>query len=128
VNSAAGSFGLSFGLAFAGAIMLATLSFSFTNLAEESDVLTPAQQEQVADAPEDDAQVLSNTQLEGQLAGQPEATRDEIVRINTDSRHIALQIALLIPILAALGGFLNAFRMVRLPDPAPSAHAELPLG
>src|SRR6478752_3119991 len=30
VNSAAGSFGLSFGLAFAGAIMLATLSFSFT--------------------------------------------------------------------------------------------------
>ena len=31
VNSAAGSFGLSFGLAFAGAIMLATLSLSFTN-------------------------------------------------------------------------------------------------
>ena len=30
VNSAAGSFGLSFGLAFAGAIMLATLSFAFT--------------------------------------------------------------------------------------------------
>src|ERR1700712_2410767 len=30
VNSAAGSFGLSFGLAFAGAIMLATLSFTFT--------------------------------------------------------------------------------------------------
>ena len=30
VNSAAGSFGLSFGLAFAGAIMLATLSITFT--------------------------------------------------------------------------------------------------
>ena len=42
VNSAAGSFGLSFGLAFAGAIMLATLAFSFTNLAEQSTVLTPA--------------------------------------------------------------------------------------
>ena len=41
VNSAAGSFGLSFGLAFAGAIMLATLAFSFTNLAESSTVLTP---------------------------------------------------------------------------------------
>src|SRR3954464_6977750 len=39
VNSAAGSFGLSFGLAFAGAIMLATLSFIFTNLAESSAVL-----------------------------------------------------------------------------------------
>ncbi len=32
VNSAAGSFGLSFGLAMAGGIMLAALSFSFTNL------------------------------------------------------------------------------------------------
>ena len=36
VNSAAGSFGLSFGLAFAGAIMLATLSFLFTSMAEDS--------------------------------------------------------------------------------------------
>ena len=34
VNSAAGSFGLSFGLAFAGAIMLAALALSFTNLSE----------------------------------------------------------------------------------------------
>ena len=34
VNSAAGSFGLSFGLAFAGAIMLATLSIAFTDMAE----------------------------------------------------------------------------------------------
>ena len=32
VNSAAGSFGLSFGLAMAGGIMLAFLSFDFTNL------------------------------------------------------------------------------------------------
>ena len=36
VNSAAGSFGLSFGLAFAGAIMLATLSVAFTNMAERA--------------------------------------------------------------------------------------------
>ena len=34
VNSAGGSFGLSFGLAFAGAIMLATLSIAFTDMAE----------------------------------------------------------------------------------------------
>ena len=37
VNSAAGSFGLSFGLAVAGGILLATLSFSFTNQAEQPD-------------------------------------------------------------------------------------------
>ena len=34
VNSAGGSFGLSFGLALAGGVMLATLAFAFTNLAE----------------------------------------------------------------------------------------------
>src|SRR5205809_4541317 len=42
VNSAAGSFGLSFGLAFAGAIMLATLSFTFTEMSRSSDVLPAA--------------------------------------------------------------------------------------
>jgi hypothetical protein len=124
VNSAGGSFGLSFGLAFAGAIMLASLSLLFTHMANASDVLTPAQQEQVADALEHDAEVMSNTQLEQQLAGQPEATQDEIIRINTDARPRALQIALLIPILAALAGLLNSFRMVRLPDPVPSSAIE----
>jgi EmrB/QacA subfamily drug resistance transporter len=113
VNSAAGSFGLSFGLAFAGAIMLAALSFTFTKLADSSTVLPPAQQEQVAQALEDDAEVMSNTELEKQLAKQPQAIRDEIIRINTDARPIALQVALGIPILAGLAGLVNSFRMVR---------------
>jgi EmrB/QacA subfamily drug resistance transporter len=124
VNSAAGSFGLSFGLAFAGAIMLATLSVTFTDMAQASSVLAPAEQQRVADALEDDAQVLSNTQLTQQLAGQPKAIQDEIVRINTDARPLALQVALLIPLLAGLTGLFNAFRMLRLPDPEPSGSVE----
>jgi len=124
VNSAAGSFGLSFGLAVAGGIMLAALSITFTQLAESSTVLAPAQQEQVANALEDDAEVMSNTKLEGLLVGQPPEVQDEIIRINTDARPIALQVALLIPLLAGLVGFLNSFRMMRLPDPAPSDSAE----
>src|SRR4029450_3046805 len=123
VNSAAGSFGLSFGLAFAGAIMLASLSFFFTNLAEASNVLTPAQQEQVADALEHDAEVMSNTALEEQLEGQPQAVQDEIIDINTDAPPRALQVALLTPLIAALLGFVISFRMARLPDPAPSDSA-----
>ena len=121
VNSAAGSFGLSFGLAFSGAIMLATLSYSFTNMTESSTVLRPATQQQVADALEHDAELMSNTQLIEELAGQPAAVQDEIVRINTDARPIALQIALVIPILAAAIGFLLSLRMRRQPDPAPSS-------
>jgi EmrB/QacA subfamily drug resistance transporter len=124
VNSAAGSFGLSFGLAFAGAIMLAALAITFTTRAENSEVLSPAQQQQVADVLEDDAQLMSNTGLEELLADQPEPIRDEIIRINTETRPLALQVALLIPIVAGLLGLANTFRMSRLPDPTPSGSAE----
>jgi EmrB/QacA subfamily drug resistance transporter len=124
VNSAAGSFGLSFGLAFAGAILLATLSFSFTNLSQSSTVLTSSEQQHVSKALEHDAEVMSNTQLKQQLAGRPAQTQDEIIRINTDARHRALQVALLVPILAGLAGLFNSFRMMRLPDPKPSAAVE----
>ncbi len=121
VNSAGGSFGLSFGLAFGGAILLATLSVAFTKMADASKVLSPTQQQQVADALEDDTQVVSNTQLEQQLAGQPKDVKAEIIRINTDARHTALQVALLVPIIAGLIGLFNSFRMMRLPDPKPSS-------
>jgi hypothetical protein len=124
VNSAGGSFGLSFGLAFAGAIMLATLSIAFTDLAKSSTVLPAAEKQRVADVLEEDAEVLTNTQLEELLAEQPEEIREEIIRINTEARPRALQVALLIPILAGLLGLLNSFRMLRLPDPKPSAAAE----
>ena len=124
VNSAGGSFGLAFGLAFGGAIMLASLSLIFTHEADSSNVLTPAQQEQVADGLEHNAEVMTNTELNELLAGQPPAVQEEIVDINTDARPIALQIALLVPLLAALLGLFTGFRMTRLPDPEPSGAAE----
>ncbi|HET9725242.1 MAG TPA: MFS transporter [Actinomycetota bacterium] len=120
VNSAGGSFGLSFGLAFAGAIMLATLSLTFTSMAESSTVLPEADQQRVATALEDDAEVMSNTQLEQLLADEPPAVQDEIIRINTDARPLALQVALLVPLLAGIVGLITSFRMMRLPDPSPS--------
>jgi hypothetical protein len=43
---------------------------------------------------------------------------------NTDARHVALQVALLVPILAGLIGLLNSFGMMRLPDPASSSAVE----
>jgi Major Facilitator Superfamily len=124
VNSAGGSFGLSFGLAFAGAIMLASLGLVFTQKANSSDVLTPAQQKHVADRLEHNAEVMTNTDLERLLEGQPQDVQDEILRINEDARPVALQIALFVPLFAALLGLLNGFRMTRLPDPTPSAAAE----
>ena len=124
VNSASGSFGLSLGLAFAGGIMLASLSSIFIGMATTSTVLAPDQQQQVSRSLEQDAQVMSDAQLQELLAGQPEDVRNEIIRINTDARPLALQIALLVPILAGVGGLLTAFRMMRLPDPKPSGAGE----
>jgi hypothetical protein len=128
VNSAAGSFGLSFGLAFAGAIMLATLSIAFTDMAKSSTVLPAEDKERVAEALEEDAQLISNTQLESLLSEQPANVQTEIIRINTETRPLALQVALLVPILAGLIGLVNAFRMTRLPEPTPSEAAETVLG
>ena len=112
----------------AGAILLATLSFAFTNMAESSTVLSPAQQQHVANVLEDDAEVLSNTQLEELLVGQPKDVQAEIIRINTDARPIALQVALLIPIIAALAGLTISFRMVRQPDPVSTGTGDLAFG
>jgi EmrB/QacA subfamily drug resistance transporter len=128
VNSAGQSFGLSFGLAMAGGILLAVLSFSFVNKVEDSDVLPPAEQEQIADALQDNAELVSTTELEELLAEQPDEIVDEILRINSDAGDLALQAAMLIPVLACLLGFANSFRMMRLPDFAPSEAAEGMLG
>jgi MFS family permease len=128
VNSAAGSFGLSFGLAFAGAIMLAALAASFTNLANSSAVLSPDQQQQVAAALEHDAEVMTNTELELLIVNQPPEIEAEIIRINTEARPFALQVALLIPIIASLLGLLNSFRMIRAPDPESRGREGLVVG
>ena len=121
VNSAAGSFGLSFGLAVAGGVMLAALSVSFSEMTESSSVIPTDQKEQIAQSLEDDAQVMSNTQIDQLVVEEPEAVQEEILRINTHARDVSLQIALLVAVLASLIGLLNSFRMMRLPEITPSA-------
>jgi MFS family permease len=128
VNSAGGSFGLSFGLAFGGAILLAALSLVFTQTANDSAVLRPAEKQRIAQVLEEDAEVMTNTGLRELLADEPPETRDEVIRINTEARPLALQVALLIPLGAGLIGLINSFRMVRVPEPAPSGSADLALG
>jgi MFS family permease len=124
VNSAAGSFGLSFGLAMAGGILLATLSLAFTNMVNDSAVIPSSQKQQISQSLEHDAEVVSNTQVEKLVGGEPPAVKDEILKINTDATNLALQVALLVPILAGLLGLLISFRMLRLPDIEPSPAIE----
>ncbi len=124
VNSAGGSFGLSFGLALAGAVMMGVLAFTFTSMAESSAVLSPEQAQQVATALDEDAQLMSDAQLEQVLVGQPPDVQAEIIRINGEARPIALQAALLVPLFAGLLGLLASVGMKRQPDIAPNPAAE----
>ena len=77
VNSAAGNFGLSFGLAFAGGILLAVLSFTCTDMVVGNPEIPAREQEQLADALEHDAEVMSRTQLDALITEQPPAVRLE---------------------------------------------------
>ena len=105
-------------------VMLGSLAFVFTNLSDESTVLSPSEKTQVSKGLEKNAEVMTNTHLAELLKGQPRDVQEEIIDINTKSRPIALQIALLVPLIAALVGLLTGFRMTRLPDPEPSGAAE----
>ncbi len=116
VNSAAGSFGLSFGLAVAGGLMLWTLALSFTHLTYSSAAFPAAQQQQIAAKMETDAEIMSNTQLQQQISSEPQDVQNAILAVNTEARNRSLQFALLVPAIAGLLGFANSFRMRRLPD------------
>jgi hypothetical protein len=111
-------------LAVAGGIMLATLSLAFTNMSNASPVIPSTQQQQIAQTLEDDAEVVSNTELDELLADEPPAVQEEVLAINADATDLALQVALLVPIIAGLLGFFSSFRMMRLPDIEPSASVE----
>jgi hypothetical protein len=124
VNSASGSFGLSFGLAMAGGIMLATLTYSFTELTSSSEVIPADQQAEIAAALEEDAEVVSDTRLQELLAEEPAEVSEELVGINREARDRALQVALLVPLVAGLVGLVNSFRMLRLPDIEPVSDVE----
>jgi hypothetical protein len=108
--------------------MLAFLAFSFTNQTEDSAIIPPAQQQQIADTLEDDAQVMSNSQLEPLLANEPEDVQAEVLHINKQARDRSLQVALIVPVIASLLGLLNALRMRRLPDPIPASTEGVALG
>ena len=77
---------------------------------------------------EDDAQVMSTTQLELLLEDAPDAKADEIVRINDGARDVAVRAAIVVPALAGLVGILVSLRMRRHGDLEGTAHEGLLAG
>jgi hypothetical protein len=60
-------------------------------MAQESTVLPQSDKERVAVALEEDAEVMSNTQLIELLENEPPQIQAEVIRINTDARPLALR-------------------------------------
>lgn len=58
------------------------------------------------------------------MVDEPPPVQDAIVDINREARDRTLQVALLIPLVAAIVGVFGGFRMVRLPDIEPTANVE----
>ena len=129
VNSAAGSFGLSFGLAFAGAIMLADAQLRLHGPGGVEHGPHPGtaaghrRRARARRGGHDQHRPRSCS-----WSGCRRTPQAEIIRINTEARPFALQVALLIPIFASLLGLFVSFRMMRQPDPVSSGVEGLVLG
>ena len=93
-------------------------------MTEDNPLIPPAEQQKIAATLEDSAEVMSSTQLEEQITAQPAAVEKEVVAINDHARNLSLQIALFVPLIAALLGLLNSLRMMRLPDVKPASSRE----
>ena len=125
VNSAAGSFGLSFGLALAGALMMATLAVLLHQHGRRERGPRPggaAAGRHRARRRRPGHEQHPARRATGRVSRPMSRPRSSASTPRPG--HIALQVALLVPLLAGLFGLVNSFRMMRLPDVAPSAAVE----
>ena len=115
VNSAGGSFGLSFGLALAGAVDARRRSpCRFTNLTNASDGAPAGAQGAGRDRPERRRRADEQHAPRGaDLSGQPEEISRRSSGSTPEARPLALQVALLVPLLAAIVGLVVSFRLVK---------------
>ena len=90
-------------------------------MVNDSAVIPSDQKAQITATLEDDAEVMSNTQLDELITGEPPEVEAEVLRINAEARDRSLQFALVVQICAALAGIGISLRMLRLPDVEPSA-------
>jgi MFS family permease len=94
VSRSVSNLGSSMGTAIAGAVLISALISGAATLTAESTVLSPAEKDQVSAALELNVTTMSDEQVRELLEGQPQATVDEVTRINAESRDRALALAM----------------------------------
>jgi hypothetical protein len=111
VSRSVSNLGSSLGTAVAGAVMVSVLIAGVTTLTQESQVLPVSTKDQIATAMQGDVALLSNSQVEAALVGQPQEVVDEVVAINAAARNRALGAAQLVLGLVALLGLVVSLRL-----------------
>jgi hypothetical protein len=112
VSRSISNLGSSLGTAVAGGALISALILGVTSLTEESQVLPPADKEQIAVALQSQVSTLSDTQVRAALQGQPPEIVEEVVRINAAARNRALGVAL---ISMGVGGLIGLGAALLLP-------------
>jgi MFS family permease len=115
VSRSVSNLGSSLGTAIAGAVLVSALIAGISSKVDASTVLAPQEKQQVTDALHGSVSAVSDAQVQQQLQGQPQATVDEVTRINREARDRALGLALLV---VGLGGLIGLTAAFLLPENA----------
>jgi MFS family permease len=94
VSRSVSNLGSSLGTAVAGGVLVSALILGVTSLTQASQVLPPAEKQQIDTALQGNVSTLSDTQVRTALEGQPPEIVDEVVRINAEARDRAIRLAL----------------------------------
>lgn len=106
--------GSSLGTALAGSIAIAVLISVTDGLISSNTTLNSQQKQQYTQAVDNNAEILSNQQIESKLSGQSQSVTNAVVSINSHAREEALSAAL---IALAVIGLLGLVTSWRLPKP-----------
>ncbi len=110
--------GMSFGTAMSGVILVAVLLTTSANLINSNTTLNSQQKQQLNAAYEQQAQVVSDAQVEAALQGQPANVSQAVVDINSEARQKSLSFTFIL--MAVMSGF-GLLSTIKLPKDKPNA-------
>lgn len=108
--------GMSFGTAMSGVILVTVLLTTSANLINSNTTLNSQQKQQLNSAYEQQAQVVSDAQVETALEGQPANVSQTVVTINSEARQKSLSATFIL--MAIMSGF-GLLSTIKLPKDKP---------
>lgn len=107
--------GASLGTAISGAVMVTILITASANLINANPTFTASQKQQINQAVEQHAAIVSDQALESQLRSQPDAVSNQIVDINAQARQKAISYTFIAVAVLGLLGLVAATRLPKEP-------------